>query len=1166
MTGTSDDNPYVGPRSIQLGEALYGRAAEAKELFHLLQARRIVVLHSPSGAGKSSLVQAGLIPLLQQARFDVWRPIRVNLDPRGLEGLPAHISRYTLSAVLSLEEELPAERRRSAAMLAEMTLAQYVASRPRRKGRAEQSVVLLFDQFEEVLTADPTAVEQKRAFFEQLGEVLENRLYWALLIAREDYLGAFAPYRERLPTGMSNTFRLDLLSLDAARLAAVEPALSAGRTFPAADRLIRDLSTVMVQQPDGKFRAEAGLYVEPVQLQVVCRRLWAAMPPDDRVIDEQDLAKFADVSRSLGAYYAEAVRHAAGGDLARERAIREWVGTQLIVGGIRSQVRREPGKSGGLDNRLIDTLRESYLVRAEQRAGATWFELSHDRMVEPIQRDNADWEQDHLHPLQIQGKLWNAQGRPDSLLLGSSALAEALAWANANAALVTATETDFLARARELREAEARLRAKELRSARRQRWLSIILAFVGFFALIAMGVSLVLYGKANEEGENARNAADKAQKAERLATDAAELARKAADDAEGARQYAEAQQQLAELEKLAAEKERKNATEQRQIAIAALEEAKKAEGAQRQSLEETKRQARVAHDTLAMLAVGELAPDAYRSLPFLADVQSPQDARGWTEAAARALLYPAPTWTLSGEDLQQQGIDNEDSLQRLGVWGGQVAAISTKGVLLLVNSAGEVIRPESNTMGRESRELPSFLLPSPNGNWVVLGGRQPRLVPVGGGYEIVLASPETSLWSADFDRNEQVLVASFSDGTTWEWELGPNPKVRARRLPPRSATVVDDSAVVNIWKVQFSPDGSRWLAAGSDGQVVIRDLSGMEVARTPSAVEIERHLAGQNSAPKEASGPHHCRSVGLVDAMFSPTGERVLLIGSDRVQRIWDYREGRCMQPNRQRRVQTALWYADGKHTVYLEEDGEVWFASLEVRPEERPQRLGVNGTHVAVSPGGFIAISDEKGWITLLKMDGSTVIQTWTLPAPASKLKGMEFGPTGLIALYENGLRRWDLDLIRAPSRLVAPPQEILPLAPSKETSLIAQESMNGLQGLLLYPNEKTRPYNLSVEAAMWWQLPSRGGPLTMRYPSESGPQAHPIDMIWHKNLGHAVLFARADGSVHLLPWWTVEEWSTMIHHEKRCIPASDRVLFYGESTREAEKEATDCQSGTAP
>ena len=71
MSGTSDRNPFVGPRPIQQGESLHGRGAEVRALYDRLQARRIVVLHSPSGAGKSSLVQAGLIPRLKDAKFDV---------------------------------------------------------------------------------------------------------------------------------------------------------------------------------------------------------------------------------------------------------------------------------------------------------------------------------------------------------------------------------------------------------------------------------------------------------------------------------------------------------------------------------------------------------------------------------------------------------------------------------------------------------------------------------------------------------------------------------------------------------------------------------------------------------------------------------------------------------------------------------------------------------------------------------------------------------------------------------------------------------------------------------------------------------------------------------------------------------------------------------------
>ena len=68
-TKNTRPNPYVGPRAFRTGEALYGRARELNELMNLLIAERIVLLHSPSGAGKSSLIQAGLIPLLEERGF-----------------------------------------------------------------------------------------------------------------------------------------------------------------------------------------------------------------------------------------------------------------------------------------------------------------------------------------------------------------------------------------------------------------------------------------------------------------------------------------------------------------------------------------------------------------------------------------------------------------------------------------------------------------------------------------------------------------------------------------------------------------------------------------------------------------------------------------------------------------------------------------------------------------------------------------------------------------------------------------------------------------------------------------------------------------------------------------------------------------------------------------
>jgi hypothetical protein len=75
-------NPYIGPRAFEEGEAarFFGRERELEDLFHLLLARRLVLLHAPSGAGKSSLIQAALIPRLRAEGFMVHPVIRVGAE------------------------------------------------------------------------------------------------------------------------------------------------------------------------------------------------------------------------------------------------------------------------------------------------------------------------------------------------------------------------------------------------------------------------------------------------------------------------------------------------------------------------------------------------------------------------------------------------------------------------------------------------------------------------------------------------------------------------------------------------------------------------------------------------------------------------------------------------------------------------------------------------------------------------------------------------------------------------------------------------------------------------------------------------------------------------------------------------------------------------------
>jgi hypothetical protein len=75
-------NPYVGPRPFEEADArdgrYYGREREARDLLALVARERLVLFYAQSGAGKSSLLRASLIPGLRDLGFDVLPIARVS--------------------------------------------------------------------------------------------------------------------------------------------------------------------------------------------------------------------------------------------------------------------------------------------------------------------------------------------------------------------------------------------------------------------------------------------------------------------------------------------------------------------------------------------------------------------------------------------------------------------------------------------------------------------------------------------------------------------------------------------------------------------------------------------------------------------------------------------------------------------------------------------------------------------------------------------------------------------------------------------------------------------------------------------------------------------------------------------------------------------------------
>ncbi|HEX2809711.1 MAG TPA: hypothetical protein VHN80_26400, partial [Kineosporiaceae bacterium] len=511
-------NPYVGPTSFRLGDPLYGRDRDREDLLDLLVAERIVLLYSPSGAGKTSLIQAALIPALQEAGFKVLPVIRVTHAPDPEPGMPVPGNRYVTSVLISLEEG--ASRPRPVAELARLSLREYLDALADRGGRPGNEE-LIFDQFEEVLTADPTDEAAKNVFFRELGQTLRDRRYWALFSMREDFLAALDPYLRHVHTRFRTRFRLELLSVNQALEAMRRPAQRMGVEFTeeAAHRLVDDLRRVRVQRPGGETEDALGANVEPVQLQVACRQLWSMLPPGATRITPAGVAALGDVDRALADYYADRVARAAELTGVREAAVREWIEDRLITPqGLRGQVLEGPEDSGEAGYGLLGELIEAHLVRAEMRRQATWYELAHDRLIGPIRRDNAAWRTQHLSSFERAAALWDQEGRPDRLLLVGADLASAEKDDVVRAGALTHRQQEFLEASRRADEqVRTKQRAAEvLRRSARQLQIAVAVVTVLLVAASALGLYAWRSSIKAAEASDLASARELAARADRL--------------------------------------------------------------------------------------------------------------------------------------------------------------------------------------------------------------------------------------------------------------------------------------------------------------------------------------------------------------------------------------------------------------------------------------------------------------------------------------------------------------------------------------------------------------------------------------------------------------------------------------------------------------------------
>ena len=401
----STRNPWPGLRSFTEDdrEFFFGRERETAELLGLVQRSRVVVLYGQSGLGKTSLLQAGLVPQLKALNF---LPLRLRFDHS--DGAPP-LARQVMNA---LQAELGRLQIEAPPAAANETLWEYFHRTdvdfwgPRNRLLMP---VLILDQFEEIFTLGQrteSAVARVVEFAAELEAVIEHRpparvrerlnaepeqaSAYALqregikflVSLREDFLPHLDPWRERIPSMLQDRFRLERMT--GAR--ALEVVERGGREL-VSTAVARDIvDFVSRSQRSNASPSMEQRDVEPALLSVVCEELNSRRIASGKSQITADLLS-DEREEIIRTFYERAFDEV-------DSNVRNWVEDNLLTAaGYRNRAALEDALHKGLKLAAFDRLVNARILHREERGGVVWLELTHDLLSDPAARSRALREQ-----------------------------------------------------------------------------------------------------------------------------------------------------------------------------------------------------------------------------------------------------------------------------------------------------------------------------------------------------------------------------------------------------------------------------------------------------------------------------------------------------------------------------------------------------------------------------------------------------------------------------------------------------------------------------------------------------------------------------------------------------------------------------------------------------
>ncbi len=1042
------DNPFRGllPFTERHANVFYGRDPEIAAVVERIWIEPVLAVVGPSGSGKSSFVQAGVIPRLQEQ--EPWIVLQVRPGERPLNALAKSLVRTDTTAGARTGASLPPGALVSTDVESE-ALGNKILESPAQLSLELQTIaelrnskVLLFvDQLEELFTLVEDEAT-RRAFMTAICTAADDPLdpVRVIFTVRDDFLG-------RLATGaavreaLSHVTIIESLGTDALIETLTKPVEALGYRY--------EDSTLVEEMVASMSGERAALPL----LQFAAQILWEKRDRDRRLL-------LKSAHDALGGVEGALAQHAAAvldGFTARELAAARQLLLQLVTP---ERTRKVVSKARALEmggdsiEHVLSRLTQARLITTSKRrdeSGDAQLELAHESLIRSWQTlahwiDESKDEIAFLAEVGQAAELWSKRGRLRDELWQGEALQDALRTQRRCAAEVPGNVAQFLAAG----DAESRRLA-----GLKRKLIVVVITLLTTVAGAAVAAMLVIADREQE----ANTQRDRAEMREATANqERAEALRDSARLALGSGAVLEARAKL----RMALEAHDDVSTRAlwRQLEADPL--------LWRKVIGSTAYRVEISPDG-AKVAAASQSGTVYL---FDAVTGAARMLRGHRDQVFAIAFSPNGRLLASGGwDGQVRLWDLKSGTSRLlshkrkvavrGVSfspdGRQLATACHDGVVRIwnVSNGNEVLALEGHT-------LPVFAVRfSPDGRLLASSSSDAtvKLWDVASGKALrTLRGHTAAIPAVSFSPDGQLLVSAGLDASARLWSVRSGKQVR-----------VLEGHGVSIRGVAFSRDGRRIATASYDKTIKLWNAStGKEEATLRGHTDRVYGVSFSSDGMRLASGssdgsvrlwnlskrPHSLKQPGhkgsVADVTFSPDGQRIASSGADETIRLWEVGSGNTQRVLRGHtgKVRTVRFSPDGAMLASGSADKTVRLWDLG-SSAEAVVLSGHRGEIYGVSfrpDGKELASGGVDKSIRLWKV--SSGVQSEVLTGHERAVLGVAFAPDGrrLVSVsVDRSLRIWNLASQAAGSALTGHTNAVFGVAFSPDGSRVASGSTDG-------------------------------------------------------------------------------------------------------------------------